>query len=82
MSYLISYLVILSFGSCFALMAINAFAPSIDVLQVSIVRWTGATWPWLIVKGGVGFVLAFAFASMIVSTLHGVFFLAEKIHQP
>ncbi|WP_322966032.1 hypothetical protein [Sphingomonas fuzhouensis] len=82
LSYLFSYLVILSFGLCFAFMAINAFAPSIDMLQVSIGRWTGAAWPWLVVKGAVGFALTFAFASMVVSTLHGVFFLSEKIHQP
>lgn len=82
MSYLFSYLVVLSFGLCFALMAINAFQPSIDVLQLAIGRWTGAAWPWLIVKGAVGCALTFAFASMVVSTLHGVFFLTEKIHQP
>ena len=82
LSYLFSYLVILSFGLCSALMAMNAFAPSIDVLQAAIGRWTGLTWPWLIVKDAVGFVLTFAFASMVVSTLHGVFFLTEKIHQP
>lgn len=82
LSYLFSYLVILSFGLCFAFMAINAFAPSIDMLQVSIGRWTGTAWPWLVVKGAVGFALTFAFASMVVSTLHGVFFLSEKIHQP
>lgn len=82
LSYLFSYLVILSFGLCFALMAINAFAPSIDVLHAAMGRWTDAAWPWLILKGAVGFVLTFAFASMVISTLHGVFFLAEKIHQP
>lgn len=82
LSYLFSYLVILSFGLCFALMAINAVAPSIDVLQAAIGRWTGEAWPWLVLKGAVGFVFTFAFASMVVSTLHGVFFLTEKIHQP
>ncbi|KZD04868.1 hypothetical protein [Oceanibaculum pacificum] len=82
LSYLFSYLVILSFGLCFALMAINAFASSIDVFQAAIGCWTGVAWPWLILKGAVGFVLTFLFASMVVSTLHGVFFLTEKIHQP
>ena len=82
LTYLFSYLVILSFGLCFALMAINAFMPSIDVLQVAIGRWTGAAWPWSVVKGTVGCALTFALSSMVVSTLHGVFFLTEKIHQP
>jgi hypothetical protein len=82
LSYLFSYLVILSFGLCFTFITINALAPSIDVLHASIVRWTGIVWSWLIVKSAVGFALTFAFSSMVVSTLHGVFFLTEKIHQP
>ncbi len=82
LSYLFSYLVILSFGLCFALIAINAFVPSIHVLQVAIVHWTGATWPWLLIKSAVGISLTFLFASMVISTLHGIFFLTEKIHQP
>lgn len=82
LSYLFSYLVILSFGLCLALMAINALAPSIDVLRVALRNWTGVAWPWLILQGTVGFAMTFAFASMIISTLHGVFFLTEKIHQP
>ncbi|NEJ64899.1 hypothetical protein [Rhizobium ruizarguesonis] len=82
LSYLFSYLVILSFGLCVALMAINALLPSIDVLQTAVTRWTSAEWPWLLVQGSIGLVLTFVFASMVVSTLHGVFFLAEKIHQP
>lgn len=82
LSYLFSYLVILSFGFCIALMALNSFAPSIDIFQSALGRWTGVAWPWFIVKGVVGIPLTFALASMIVSTLHGVFFLTEKIHQP
>lgn len=82
LSYLFSYLVIVSFGLCFALVTINSLSGSIDALQAAIVRCTGAVWPWLLVKGAVGITLTFAFASMVVSTLHGVFFLTEKIHQP
>lgn len=82
LSYLFSYLVIVSFGLCFALVAINSLSGSIDAMQAGIVRLTGALWPWLMVKAIVGIALTFAFASMVVSTLHGVFFLTEKIHQP
>lgn len=82
LSYLFSYLVILSLGLCLSLIAINVLAPSIDILKAAIVRWAGVAWPWLIVKGLIGFSLTFALASMMVSTLHGVFFLSEKIHQP
>lgn len=82
LSYLFSYLVVLSFGLCFALMAISALGPFIRILQAFVVHWAGMAWPWFILKGAVGFVLTFAFSSMVISTLHGVFFLTEKIHQP
>jgi hypothetical protein len=82
LSYLFSYLVVLSFGLCFTLIAINALVPSIDILHAFIVQWTGMAWSWLIVKLVVGFTLTFALSSIFISTLHGVFFLTEKIHQP
>jgi hypothetical protein len=82
LSYLFSYLVILSFGLCFALVTINALSGSIEALQAAVVHGTGATWPWFAFKALVGIPLTFAFASMVVTTLHGVFFLTEKIHQP
>jgi hypothetical protein len=41
LSYLFSYLVVLSFGLCFTLIAINALVPSIDILHAFIVQWTG-----------------------------------------
>lgn len=82
LSYLFSYLVIISFALCSALLTINALAPSLDVLQTSLATATGSRWPWLVLKGISGFGLTFVFASMVVSTLHGVFFLTEKVHQP
>jgi hypothetical protein len=82
LSYLFSYLVVISFGLCFSLVAINSLTGSIDTWQAALTRSTGSLWPWLIVKSLVGVSLAFAFASLVVSTLHGVFFLTEKIHQP
>lgn len=82
LSYLFSYLVVLSLALCFALMALNAAVGSIDILQHALDVRTGTKWAWLFVKAGVGLTLMCAFASMIVSTLHGVFFLTEKIHQP
>ncbi|WP_444668340.1 hypothetical protein [Cereibacter changlensis] len=82
LSYLFSYLVILSFGLCLALLTINALAPSIEVLEAAICSWAGVAWPWLALQSVVGLVLTFACASLMVSTLHGIFFLTEKIHQP
>lgn len=77
MSYLFSYLVIVSFALCFSLLIMNSVASSIDTLHAALLPWA-----WSIIKAAVGVSLAFAFASMVVSTLHGVFFLTEKIHQP
>ncbi|WP_375403658.1 hypothetical protein [uncultured Sphingomonas sp.] len=82
LSYLFSYLVVMSFALCSALLAMNALASSVNVLQTSLATMTGAHWPWLVLRGIAGFGLTFVFASMVVSTLHGVFFLTEKIHQP
>lgn len=82
LSYLFSYLVVVSFALCSALLAMNALASSMSVLQNWLATATGAHWPWLVLKGIAGFGLTFVFASMVVSTLHGVFFLTEKIHQP
>lgn len=77
LSYLFSYLVIVSFVLSFALVAMNAAKPSIDAIHTSL---TG--WPWFLIKGIVGAGLSFAFSTLVVTTLHGVFFLTEKIHQP
>jgi hypothetical protein len=82
LSYLFSYLVVLSLGLCFAAVVMNAASSSIETFHLFLIRWTDSAWPWLVVKGVVGAALAFAFGSMVISTLHGVFFLTEKIHQP
>ena len=82
LSYLFSYLVLVSFMLCFMAVALNAISSSIDVWHGALVRSTGTIWSWSVLKGIFGSVIAFAFASMLISTLHGVFFLSEKIHQP
>lgn len=82
LSYLFSYLVILSFVLCVALVGLNALSGSIDALQTYLAQVSDSVWPWRIVKGLTGTALVFAFASMVITTLHGVFFLTEKIHQP
>lgn len=82
LSYLFSYLVILSFGLCFALVTLNALSGAIAEMKDFIGDGDGGWWVWCAIKALIGVPLAFAFASMVVSTLHGVFFLTEKIHQP
>ena len=82
LSYLFSYLVIVSLLLCFALVALISLTDASNALHASIVHCTGVSWPWFAFKGVIGFGLTFGFASLLVSTLHGIFFLTEKIHQP
>lgn len=82
LSYLFSYLVIVSLALCFALVALISLTDASNALHASIVSATGLVWPWFAIKAGIGLGLTFGFASLLVSTLHGIFFLTEKIHQP
>jgi hypothetical protein len=82
LSYLFSYLVIVSLALCFALVALISLTDASNALHASIVRGVGLVWPWIAIKTLIGLALTFGFASLLVSTLHGVFFLTEKIHQP
>lgn len=82
LTYLFSYLVILSFLLCFSFIILVSFVSSIESFKNSTFVWSGSYWPWISIKFLIGFAITFGFSSMIVSTLHGVFFLTEKIHQP
>jgi hypothetical protein len=82
LSYLFSYLVILSFGLCFAILVINSLTSSTGLPQAGAPYAVDVGWLWLTFHWALGLILTFAFASLIVSTLHGIFFLTEKIHQP
>jgi hypothetical protein len=82
LSYLFSYLVIVSLTMCFALVALISLSDESIALHAAIAHGADAEWPWFALKGVVGTVLTFGFASLLVSTLHGIFFLTEKIHQP
>lgn len=82
LSYLFSYLVLVSFALCSVLMILNACEGSIVLLAEKIDRWPYGSWInevlTLILLGG----FAVTFGSLIISTLQGVFFLTEKVHQP
>lgn len=82
LSYLFSYLVVLSFTLWLTLLLANALTPSLEEFRKNIDLWLGSEWPWFSVQAGLGLIVTFGFASLVVSTLHGVFFLTEKMHQP
>lgn len=82
LSYLFSYLVMVSFILCFGLLILNALEGSITIWHQKVLSWQYGKSIW----GVGGFILSSAFTlvftSMIVTTLHGIFFLTERIHQP
>ncbi|MCW2245140.1 hypothetical protein M2352_000731 [Azospirillum fermentarium] len=82
LSYLFSYLVLISFIICLLIIGLNSSVDSISYVKTLISSYNYgkemiAVGRFLIVAP-----LAILLSSMLVVTLHGVFFLAEKIHLP
>jgi hypothetical protein len=83
LSYLFSYLVILSFSLCIMLLILVNFSESIGLAE----RFFENELPageilWACLSAVISLCITGLGASMLVSTLHAVFFLTEKIHQP
>lgn len=81
-SYLFAYLVFLSFLLCILMLALNLAFPSLDMLHKHMITLSFGTQAWLLGKIFAVAVMAVILGSLISSTLQGVFFLTEKIHQP
>lgn len=81
LSYLFSYLVLLSFALCVASLLIAAATPSLIEYRNELIIG-GKQWVWTLLRigGVIGYVLTAS--SILVTTLHGMFFLTERIHQP
>lgn len=81
LSYLFSYLVIISFMVCAVSLAAIAGTNSLYNLH-KLLTATGneALWPWL--RGGSLAIYITLCCSMVITSLHGMFFLTERIHQP
>lgn len=82
LSYLFSYLVVLSLVLCFVLLALNALTGSVALWKSGVlqVRYGALIWEGL--REIVLFPISYLLTSLLVVTLHGVFFLTERIHQP
>lgn len=82
MSYLFSYLVFISFALCGLILSLNSFQPSLINLAEFVSAWKyGAN----VAPAGeffCVFVLALLASSLAITTLQGLFFLSERIHQP
>ena len=81
LSYLFSYLVLLSFALCVASLVIAAATPSLIGLKRQFIE-AGLDGLWFVARGFgvIGYVGAAS--SILITTLHGMFFLTERIHQP
>ncbi|MCJ8149094.1 hypothetical protein [Shinella sedimenti] len=82
LSYLFSYLVILSLLLCLLLLCINAMASVIPNLEKYFEAMPNGPYIWWLLEFLVGSGLLLGFSSMLITTLHGIFFLTERMHQP
>ncbi len=80
LAYLFSYLVVLSFGVCFSILGLNALVDNITILKSAVLALQGGFWLWEIAKFIVISFIVLASSSMAVTTLHGIYFLTEKMH--
>ena len=82
LSYLFSYLVLVSFAICGVSLLVSAATPSLQLLKSQLTLYANGGAIWQV--GRTLFIVAYvsAAASMLVTTLHGMFFLTERIHQP
>ncbi|WP_051125877.1 hypothetical protein [Pseudovibrio sp. FO-BEG1] len=82
MSYLFSYLVLISLFLCLSLIFFNVFNGSILHILKAIKDICYGKEIIFVIKLVTIFTYSFLFSSLAVTTLHGIFFLTEKIHQP
>ena len=82
LSYLFSYLVLLSFILCAAIVSLNAISASIAHLKISVLGWENGANDWFWFKFSIVSVIMWLVANIITATLQGIFFLSERIHQP
>ena len=82
MSYLFSYLVIISFALCAVLLILNGVTGSLAAAKHGInILWNGF-WILQSIKLISLSLILFLFGSLVTSTLHGIYFLTERLHQP
>ncbi|WP_155810781.1 hypothetical protein [Phyllobacterium sp. UNC302MFCol5.2] len=82
LSYLFSYLVVISFVLCFALVIFNAGIESITLLRSSLLSTLFGAMIWAALKFAVLTSMSLLFASLTITTLHGIYFLTDKMHRP
>lgn len=79
--HLFSYLSALSFMTAIFTLMIIECAPSLEYLERGAAALTPASIALIIVRYGTVFAVTFYFARIILITLHGLYFLIERMHQ-
>jgi hypothetical protein len=82
LSYLFSYLVILSFILCLVLLFLGFSAGSVGVAKAALISLKYGQELWLGTQSLILFGITLLAWSIVFTTAQGMFFLAEKIHQP
>jgi hypothetical protein len=82
LSYLFSYLTSVSLGLCGLILVVNALEPSIGGWAASMRAWPMADAWHDLAKIGCFALVVVPTAALAVSTMHGIFFLTERLHQP
>ncbi len=80
--YLFSYLVIISFMLCFLLLSFSLLFGTIEAIKVSLMEYTWGVGAWALLKFTALSFIGLSFFSMMVTTLHGLYFLTERMHTP
>jgi len=81
LSYLFSYLTTLSLALCAYILALNALQPTMAIWSAAVMEWPHYAMAKDIVRVLVLASVVLPISALAVSTLHGIFFLTERIHQ-
>ena len=82
LTYLFSYLSILSLGTSIVCLALKLAHPSAVYLFKNIYDPSWRSWLKDISEFSLALILFYICASILVTTLHGIYFLTERMHQP
>ena len=82
LSYMFSYLTVTSLTLCMIIVALNALLPSIEYFQYKMIDWKYLCEIRLLGELAIMVVVILPMSALAFTTLHGLFFLTERIHQP
>lgn len=82
LSYLFSYLVVLSFAICLIIVFSLLVSPTVRAIGEFLQFTLLGSIMWFCLEAAAVFALLLLCSALAVTTLHGMFFLTEKIHQP